>query len=394
MDSFTGRIMNKLRCAPEALDSEACRARAGMLEGRTSIIVNIVLFAVKAALGVAVGSVALIADAFHTLSDVLTSVVVFVSFKLSAKEPDEEHPFGHGRMESVATLIVALMIVAGIELFETAVKRILHPEIVTASIAVIAVVAVTIVIKEALARFSRGLGRAIDSYALEADFWHHRIDAISSALVVAALAGQRLGFYYLDGIAGVLVSVLVAYTGWDIARKGVNEILGTRPSAEFVTKVKKSITAFPQVYDVHDLIVHEYGKKVILSFHIEVPESLSFKEAHNLADSVEKAVNKEFNTFATVHVDPVNLSDPELVVYREFLDSLAEDLTGYPSVSFHDIRLVKDGVVKNLLFDVHAPRSAASRELKSIKKIVRGKLMSEFPSLDNVIIEIEPAYAL
>jgi len=394
VERIISKIIRKISCSESDLLKDECRAKVGMLEGGTSIAVNGGLFLVKAALGFMIGSLSLVADAFHTLSDVLTSLVIFVAFKISKKEPDEGHPFGHGRMESVATLIVAvLLIIAGVEFFHSAVSRILHPKTFNASWIVILVVFATVVVKEALAQFSRGLGRAVNSMALEADFWHHRMDAISSLFVIIALVGQRFGFSRLDGIAGILVAVLVAYTGWDIAKRGIDEILGTRPDPDFVLKIKKAVKEFPNVYDIHDMVIHKYGNKIILSFHIEIPDSLSFKEAHNIADRVEKSINEKFNTFSTIHVDPVNLNDPELILYREHISKLINNRYE-GKISFHDVRLVGDGVVKNLLFDIQCAPDLRVKDLKDAVKYFKSELHRNFPRINEIIIEIEPSYAL
>jgi len=394
LEKLVQKILNKIYCSYEDVKTQECKARAGMLEGSVSIVINLLLFVIKLVPGIIFRSVSLIADAFHTLSDVLTSLVIFVSFKVSSKEADDTHPFGHGRMESVATLIVAvLMIVAGVELFKSSFKRILHPVPVNAPVYVIVAVFLTVVVKEGLAQFSRILARAVGSLALEADFWHHRIDAISSILVVIALAGQRFGLIWLDGAVGILVALLVAYTGWDIARKGVDEILGTKPNSVFVKKIKEFIKKFPDVYDVHDMVVHQYGSKVILSFHIEVPDSLSFRQAHNLSDNVEKAVNREFNTYCTVHVDPVNFDNNELKAYRYALAEII-NLKYREDVSVHDIRIVEDGIVKNLLFDVQFSSKINAKGMKTIIKFIKAEMFSRFPELDNIITEIEPIYAV
>jgi len=280
-----------------------------------------------------------------------------------------------------------------VEFFQISVSRVLNPKAVEASWIVILIVLATVVVKEMLARFSRELGRAVNSTALEADFWHHRMDAISSLFVIAALAGQRFGFERLDGIAGIFVSILVAYTGWDIAKRGIDEILGTRPDHNFVAKVKEAVKEFPGVYDIHDMVVHKYGTKIILSFHVEIPDSFTFKEAHNIADRVEKSINKKFNTFCTIHVDPVNINDPELIRYRKNISELINNRYK-GKITFHDLRLVGDGIVKNLLFDIQCAPDMGAKDLRNAVKYLKSGLYSEFPGLSEIITEIEPTYAM
>jgi len=197
------------------------RARYGALEEWTSIVVNVMLFAVKVVPGLVIGSVSFIADAIHTLADSGTSLVLILSFKVAKKSSDREHPFGHGRMESMAALVISvLLFVAGAELLETALRSIAQPKSPRAFVEVIVLIAGTIVVKELLSRFSCHLGDLIDSRALKADALHHRSDVLAAALVVLVLIGSRLGYDRIDGTAGVLVSLVIFYSAYSIAREG------------------------------------------------------------------------------------------------------------------------------------------------------------------------------
>ena len=239
------------------------RSRYGSLGAWVSIAVNVLLFAVKGFLGIALNSVALIADAVHTLSDVGTSVVVLMGFRISQRPSDQEHPFGHGRAESIATLIVSiLLIVAGVELMDSAVRRIFNPVVNAQEInlAVVIIVAGTIVVKELLARFAGQLGVMIDSDVLKADSLHHRSDAFSTVFVLLSIIFVRGGYVYLDGIAGVLVALIVVYTGYIVARKAVSPLLGERPSLELIKQIEDIALGVEGVEGVHDVIVHRYGQ--------------------------------------------------------------------------------------------------------------------------------------
>ncbi|MCK5148195.1 cation transporter [bacterium] len=288
------------------------RSRYGIVGGWTSIVVNIVLSIVKIVIAVFTGSVSLIADAIHTLSDVATSVVILWSFHIAAKPADEKHPFGHGRMEAISTIVVAVILIyVGIELGKSGVHRILNPTEISATWPVMFIIVLTIIIKEGLGRISRELSQMIKSSALEADFWHHRIDAISSILVLIAFAGQRLGVLWLDGVMGLGVSLMIVWTGWLIIRNGIDDLLGTSPDKDFVDDVRKTALAFDGVIDVHDLIVHQYGQNMVMSMHVAMDERLSFKVAHRLGTIVGLEIDCIYNTHTTVHIDPVN-SDSEI----------------------------------------------------------------------------------
>jgi len=375
----------------ENIHDQNVRCRYGSLGGWVSIVINVILFILKGVFGLLTGSVSLIADAVHTLSDVSTSIVILISFKISKKPSDASHPFGHGRMEAIATVIVAvLLLVAGVEIFKGSLDRILNPRSFTASWLVIFIITLTVLIKEQLAQFSHELSVIIESDALEADFWHHRTDAISSVLVIIAFIAQRFGITCVDGAVGILVALMIGYTGWKIARKGVDDLLGFRPSTDLIQKVKETARSFEQVLDVHDLIIHQYGHNMVLSFHIEVSESLSLRRAHTLAEKVEKAVNENFHTYTTVHLDPINTKDPELIRMRKFLKHILDEYKG--KFAFHDLRMVGETDAKNILFDLTVDPGMKEKEISRIKQKLVEALKDTFPSIVEVVIEVEPKY--
>lgn len=392
MRSLTEYIVNIfIRDGGDVNDPEV-RHRYAALEGWTSIVVNCVLAVLKGIFGVISGSVALIADAFHTLSDVSTSVVVLVSFRIAKKPSDAFHPFGHGRMEAIGTVVVAvLLMVIGVEVFRGAVSRILHPEDFEASWLVMGIIVVTVVVKELLARFSRELGRMIASDALDADFWHHRTDAISSVLVLVAFAGQRVGLTFLDGIVGIVVAGMIVTTGWRIVRKSIDDLMGSRPSEALVQEVKKTVRTFPEILDVHELIIHQYGQANVMSFHIQVSEELSLKAVHDLSEKVEALVNERFKTHATIHCDPVNIKDPETKRVRE---SVKAFLKACDCASYHDLRMSGSPDHKTVYFDLVVDPKVGDEDVQTLVEGLRSRLMETHASVKQVVIEVEPKYAL
>ena len=393
MKKFVGSVVRNRIQDWENIHDQGVRSRYGVLEGWVSIGVNLVLFILKGGLGMLTGSVALIADGFHTLSDVSTSVVIVASFKMAEKPSDASNPFGHGRMEAIATVVVAvLLVVVGIEVFKGAVGRILHPRGFNASWWIVGIIFFTVVIKELLARFSRELGRMIGSTSLEADFWHHRSDAISSVLVILAFLGQRLGIPHLDGVVGVAVAGMIVYSGWEVARRGMDDLLGKKPSDELVRSVKSAVWNFPDVLGVHDLVVHEYGQVRVMSFHIQVSDDLSLKEAHTLAERVARVVNEKFRTYTTVHLDPINTQDPEVRKVREFLLTQVDQKKAL--VSFHDLRVVGDEDSRGVTFDLVVDPTLGSKEAAVLRQGLEEAVLKTFPWVRRVIVEIEPKYAV
>ena len=368
------------------------RWKAAALEGWTSIAVNLLLAAVKAVAGVISGSIALVADAVHSLSDVATSAVILFSYRLAREPCDEKHPFGHGRAESTATLIVAvLLVVAGLELGRSAVSRLLHPTPVKAAGWILWLVLGTVVAKEALAQFSFKLGRRIDSSALRADGWHHRTDAISSLLVLVALVLASRGLPWADGVMGLAVGAFIAYLGFRIARQAGSELLGETPDREFVERVKRVALAHPEVVDAHDVIVHTYGPRRIVSLHVGVPETLDLRRAHEIAEEVEAAVTKELGAHTTVHVDPVQLSSL-LARVRSWLN---EEVNSHDwLLSYHDVRVLQDGEDEALLVDlVVQPSVAAGRAGKEVVDLEK-RLRDRFPEFSKVQVRAEPPFAM
>jgi cation diffusion facilitator family transporter len=282
------------------------RKRVGDLEALVSIIGNVVLFLVKLVFGISLGSVALVAEAFHSLSDVFTSVVVLLGFKWGDKPADQEHPFGHGRMEQIATFAIALVLFLAVyELGSDSIRRIMRPVVVEWNLWVVFFMVASSIFKEWMARFSIFLGKKIDSDVLIADAWHHRSDSIASLLVGLGLIAVCFGVYALDGILGLGVVVLIAWVGVELVGSSVSFLIGKAPSREFMEEIKKVVLSTPGVLDFHDTLVHDYQNQKVISLHIEVKEDLSVREAHQIALLVQDRLKEKLgDSKVSVHVDP------------------------------------------------------------------------------------------
>ncbi len=279
---------------------------AGYLEGWVSIIGNLILFLFKYFSGLYLGSISLIADAFHSLSDVLTSVVVILGFKLGSKPADKEHPYGHGRIEQIATLIIAfLLLIVAYDLVLSSFNRLIKPQKIEFNLIIFVLLIISFLFKEWMARFSIYLGKKFDASPLIADAWHHRSDAIATLLVAIGLVGSKLGFYRLDGVLGVFVSLLIAWVGIDLLKSATNFLIGEAPSDELVKKIDDIVINTPGVLNYHDLSVHDYQNEKYITLHIEVDNNLTVREAHDLALRVQDEIKAKIeNSQVTVHVDP------------------------------------------------------------------------------------------
>lgn len=368
------------------------RSRYGVLEGWVSIVGNALLFAVKLVIGLSVGSAALIADAIHTLSDSATSAVVIVGFTMSRKPSDSEHPFGHGRIEPVATLIIAILLfVAGFELLKHSITAALNPTVAKASYGAIAIVAGTALFKELMARFSFALGDLIDSATLKADALHHRSDAFSTLLVVVALGASHLGYAKVDGIMGIGVSLVIFASAWGIAREAVNPLIGEAPSQAFLDEIEGACRSVTDVLGVHDIVVHNYGENRIVSLHIEVSHHLSALAIHEIAEDVEKAVGRITGGMVVVHMDPINRDHPHYnTVLTEIQKVVAEDER---VLTFHDLRIVGTTLNRGtILFNITLNNSDRPGDQREVLRETQEKIQARFPGLD-LLIKITPMFS-
>ncbi len=285
---------------------------SGYYAGWLSIMVNIAVFSVKYWAGAGTSSVAMVADAWHTLSDVLTSAVVVAGFWMASKPADRKHPFGHGRAEAIGAIIIGtLLVVVGATFLRESVFRLqTHEEVMFSQLSII-IFSATVFVKEALAQVSIRIGRKIDSHALVADGWHHRSDAIAAALIVAgAVAGGSL--WWMDGVMGVAVSVFILYMASTILRNVASMLLGESPDSSFVKTVERLVKEVaPQASHVHHLHIHRYGDHTELTLHVMLPSDMKLKEVHAVADSIEEALRENLRVSATVHVEPLDGNERE-----------------------------------------------------------------------------------
>lgn len=288
------------------LDEGDKKKKYGYFEGVLSIVVNALLFVVKFIFGMLLNSVSLVADAVHTLSDIITSIIVIFGFRISAKPPDSRHPFGHGRAERIISIVIACMLlVVAFEFFVNGLNRLRNPVPIKADLLVIILLILSIFAKEFLFRIARSLGKRIESASLEAEAWHHRTDAISTVLVVIGFISFRYGLFRLDGIFGMIVSILIVYTGISIIKESASFLMGEAPSSTFVEKIKEIASGCGGISDVHHIHVHDYGRRIEITVHIRIRGDTQLDDAHHKASEVENAIKAHISgAEVTVHVEP------------------------------------------------------------------------------------------
>ncbi len=276
------------------------------IEGWLSLISNVFLFVLKYWVGILSGSVALIADAWHTLSDSLTSVILLIALKISDKPADENHPFGHGRAEIIASLIIGVLlsVIAFNFMLESIDKFLAKEQANFGKWAIIATI-ISIIVKELSAQYALWAYRKTGMNSLKAEAWHHRSDAISSVIILFGIFFGRT-FWWLDSVLGIMVALLIFYASFEVIRDAVRPLMGQNPSKEFEQKIKNLISRITELdVNFHHLHIHNYGNHNEITFHIKLPAHLSLLEAHKVSKQIENAIRKEMNIEATIHVEPL-----------------------------------------------------------------------------------------
>ncbi len=285
------------------------KKRAGYLEGTISIFLNIALFSLKYWAGIVSGSIALMADAWHTLSDSISSVVVIVGAKLASKKPDKEHPFGHGRWELVSSIMIAMMLVliaAGF--IRDSVTALKTRESANFGTLAIVVTVVSVVVKELMAQYAFYLGRKSGSSTVRADGWHHRTDALSSLVILIGIL-FRDRFWWVDGVLGIVVSLMLIYAAYEIMMDSVNKILGEEPGEELIQEVQSLIRTLYD-YDLrpHHFHIHNYITNKELTFHIKIENRLTVEEGHVIATAIEDLIYEKLSIRSTIHLEPIDFT--------------------------------------------------------------------------------------
>jgi len=379
------------RFIPNTKESaQVYRTKIGVFQGWISVLVNSILFIFKLVICVMVGAVSVIADAVHTLSDVVSSIVVIWGFKQAEKPADVEHPYGHGRAEYIATLIIAILLcVAGIEFIEASIDRIQNPEQVVAEWWMILILMVTIILKEITARYAEFLSTKIASGTLHADAWHHRIDAISSILVVAAMIAGKYGYPVVDGWAGLGVALFLIYTGFEIAKDAVDDLIGKPPASEEVEVIRQIVMSVDGVLGAHDITIHSYGHDKFISVHVEIDADKSTAEAHDISEEVEHKLHGALGFEPTIHMDPVQPGNP---LVQEIQSYLYQNWNRDERITdIHDIRVVQTENHKVILFGINVKVGMLQNQIVECCQSLEDDLFEIFPGFE-IDIKVSPIH--
>ena len=368
----------------------AVRERYGILSGAVGIVLNLLLSAGKLFAGLMTGSISITADAFNNLSDAGSSVVTLVGFKLAGQKADDGHPFGHGRMEYLAGLLVSLMILlVGVELGRSSIGKILRPEAVDFSLVSTGILAASILVKLWMGQFNRGLGRKIGSAAMAATAADSLSDAVATAAVLAGTLVNRFAHVNIDGWVGLAVAVFILRSGWGAAKDTINPLLGESPDPELVKQLRDLVLSHPQVVGMHDLIIHDYGPgRRLCSFHAEVPQDADILDAHDAIDHIEREIKEKFGIETTVHMDPIATADEKINQLRRQVADLARVVE--PEMTIHDFRVVRGPTHTNVIFDAVVPHKCRLTDEEVLQRLRQA--VSALDPAYQAVIQIDRAY--
>lgn len=350
------------------------RTKAGNTASLIGIVLNVFLAVSKGAIGILAGSVSIVADSVNNLSDAASSIVSLIGFKLASRPADDGHPYGHGRFEYLAGLVVAVMVCAvGLELANTSIQKIVSPEPTEFSLAVVAVLLLSIAVKLWMAHFNRLVGQRISSETLEATSIDARNDVITTAAVLASAVISFLYHIDLDGICGLAVGIFILVSGVQLVRDTISPLLGQAPSPEYVKHIHDTIMGYPGVLGTHDLMVHDYGPgRQFASAHVEMPAEMSVMESHDTLDNIEQDFKEKEGLIISLHLDPIVTDDPEVQDLRNWISEQVKTIG--PALTIHDLRCVPGPTHTNVIFDIVKPYSLgmSDEELKrEVTQIVK-----------------------
>lgn len=331
------------------------RRSYGVLCGSVGIFLNVLLFIGKFIAGAAAASVSITADAFNNLSDAGSSVVTLIGFKLAGMKPDPEHPYGHGRIEYVSGLVVAMVIILmGAELLISSINRIIAPEATEFSWLGIGILVCSILVKGYMFFYNRTTAKKIDSVAMKATAMDSLTDCIATLVaMLSMLAGKFFG-WQIDGWCGAFVSFFVLYSGFSAAKETISPLLGQPPTKELVEEIESIVTSHENVLGIHDLMVHDYGPgRMVMSLHAEVPAEGNVLDLHDMIDNIERELKERFKCDAVVHMDPVQDNDETVCRLKSETEQILNSVS--PKLRLHDFRIVAGPTHTNLIFDVVVP---------------------------------------
>ncbi|MDR4505617.1 MAG: cation diffusion facilitator family transporter [Candidatus Scalindua sp.] len=391
---FNKKIAQRVIKNFDDVDNKAVRISYGLVAGWFGIYVTFVLFLVQITLGLLSGSVSLIANAFHLLSHLANSIILVVSFKVTARPATEKNPFGHGRIEHIAPLVMSILLfVSGVQIVEKSLHQVFSPHELNYYPALPWILFLTIIIKHWLSRFVRFLGERVDSHAILANAAHHKIESVMTLTVtVGLIAGHYLHHPELDGYIGIFVSAWLLYQGYSHGREAIVPLLGQAPDKDIIKKIRETAKSVEGIEDVHEIIVHDYGSMYLISFHAEIPERFGSIEMHEIVERSEHKLRKTFGGEAVCHVDPLMEKSPKIQALEERFKEIVNAFSQI--VGYHDFRVVHGNDDKVILVaDIDLKEDVLSESYDQISEEFEAQIKKEIQDIQYCSFYITPKFS-
>lgn len=350
------------------------RTAYGVLASAAGIFCNVFLFLIKAAAGIIMNSVSVTADAFNNLSDAGSSVIGLVGVKMAEKPADEEHPFGHGRIEYISALVVAFIVLqVGFTFFKDAFRKITNPEILKFSTFSVIILVLSIGVKLWMAAFNKKLGKRIDSKVMMATAADAMGDVVTTGATILSLLFYRISGINIDGFVGIGVALVVMWAGVGIAKDTLKPLIGEAVPTETYDEITKFVEGYDGIVGTHDLLVHNYGPgRSMASIHAEVPNDVGIETSHEIIDRIEREARKYLGIYLLIHMDPVETKDEKVISAKEQVEKIVAETE--PLASIHDFRMVSGENQINLIFDMIVPHGYQKDQETALLHLVMGKI--------------------
>ena len=356
------------------LEDSQVRTRYGLMASVVGIFCNFLLFTAKLLTGLLINSISVMADAFNNLSDAASSIIGFIGVKMAGKPADEEHPFGHGRVEYIAAFIVAFIVIqVGFSLFKTSIDKILHPQEMSFHAVSVIILLLSVLVKLWMAFFNRTLGNRIQSAVMKATAADSMGDVITTSSTILSVVIYGIWGLNIDGIVGVIVSVIVMWAGIRIAKDTLTPLIGEPIDPKLYQEITDFVEDYEGIVGSHDLIVHNYGPtRSMASIHAEVPNDVNVEVSHEIIDRIEREALKKFGIFLVIHMDPVETRDSKVMEFGSMVENVIQDTD--ERVTFHDFRMIEGKDQINLIFDLVVPREYDRKKREWLKEEITKKV--------------------
>ncbi len=399
-DFFIGLVSNDYKearkskgtCSTAIILNEKDRLSLGVMSGVVGIILNIILSVFKVIFGALTKSISIVADGVNNIFDAVSSIISLIGFKISGKPADDEHPFGHGRVEYISALTLAFFILLmGFELIKSSIDKFTNPEAVIFSTPAVIVLVFSILAKIWLAFFNKKIGKLMNSVTVDAVVTDSIGDIAATTCSLIALVASKFTDLPIDAAMGIIVALVVIYAGIGIIRDTMGPLLGEPPEKEIVEKLEKTVLSYDGVVGIHDLVLHSYGhSRIIGSVHAEVPADRDLLESHDLIDTIEREIRQNLGIEISIHMDPVLVNDERTMHYKEMVSGLITQIS--PDITMHDFRVVDGPTHTNLIFDLVLPRKSKMTEQELKDKV--DSMVKEKDSRCFTVIDIDRSFTI